>query len=125
MRIVGELFVVETRGALSVNVHQGNLFDAIPEQLSEELFTNLFSRDSLRIQRIVSRGHATPASGWYDQSENEWVLVLSGEAIIALENAGEVHLKPGSYLNIPAHTRHKVLWTTPNADTVWLAVHYD
>jgi len=108
-----------------VNVHQGNLFDAIPEQLSEELFTNLFSRDSLRIQRIVSRGHATPASGWYDQSENEWVLVLSGEAIIALENAGEVHLKPGSYLNIPAHTRHKVLWTTPNADTVWLAVHYD
>jgi cupin 2 domain-containing protein len=50
-------------------------------------------------------------------------MVLQGEAIIAFESE-EVHLNAGDYCNIPAHTKHKVTWTLPECETVWLAVHY-
>ena len=80
--------------------------------------------DNIKIERIVSKGHASPASGWYDQTEHEWVAVLKGEAKIAFENGNEVHLIAGSHLTIPAHTKHKVTWTTPDTETIWLAVHY-
>jgi cupin 2 domain-containing protein len=101
-----------------------NLFDDIPGELGEELLSTLVQTDVLRIQRIVSRGQVSPQSGWYDQHDNEWVVVLSGEARIVYADGDEFHLLPGSYLNIPAHTRHRVAWTTPDSETVWLAIHY-
>ena len=36
----------------------------------------------------------------------------------------ELHLTAGCHLTIPAHTKHKVTWTTPDTETLWLAVHY-
>ena len=33
-----------------------------------------------KIERIVSRGHASPEDFWYDQEENEWVMVVKGTA---------------------------------------------
>ena len=66
----------------------------------------------------------SPESGWYDQDANEWVIVLKGEAKVSFENGDLFHLSAGDYLNIPAHIRHKVLWTTPDTETIWLAVHY-
>jgi len=33
-------------------------------------------------------------------------------------------LKPGDCLNIPAHKRHRVDWTTPDEPTIWLGVRY-
>jgi cupin 2 domain-containing protein len=102
----------------------GNLFEHIPEKISEELFSKLVQTDNVRIVRIASKGHSSPASGWYDQAENEWVAVLKGEARIAFENGEEVHLTTGCHLTIPAHTKHKVTWTTPDTETIWLAVHY-
>ena len=102
----------------------GNLFESSPEKFSEEQFSELVRGDNIRIERIVSKGHASPASGWYDQAENEWVAVLKGEARIAFENGEEVHLNAGCHLTIPAHTKHKVTWTTPDTETIWLAVHY-
>jgi cupin 2 domain-containing protein len=102
----------------------GNLFAGIPGDIDQELFTELLKSDRLSIQRIVSRGQVSPESGWYDQHDNEWVVVLKGEAKVICDNGDEFHLLPGSYLNIPAHTRHRVAWTTPDSDTVWLAIHY-
>ena len=102
----------------------GNLFEFIPEKGSEELFSELVRGDNIKIERIVSKGHSSPASGWYDQAEHEWVAVLKGAAKIAFENGEEVHLTAGSYLTIPAHTNHKVTWTTPDTETIWLAVYY-
>jgi cupin 2 domain-containing protein len=102
---------------------KANLFENIPTQLKEELFEEILSSKNMRIERIVSKGHSSPKSGWYDQENNEWVMVLQGEAVIAFENE-EVHLNAGDYLNIPAHTKHKVAWTLPEYETVWLAVHY-
>ena len=107
-----------------MSLAMANLLDAIPEELGEELFTELLASEHVRIERIVSRGHSSPASGWYDQDDNEWVLVLQGEAIVSFRGGGDEHLVAGSYLNIPAHAQHKVTWTTPDTDTVWLAIHY-
>ena len=101
-----------------------NIFENIPDQLEEELLDIIVTGDNVRVERIVSQGHSSPVSGWYDQLQNEWVILLQGEAVICYANGEEVRLKPGGYLNIPAHTRHKVKWTDPQIKTVWLAVHY-
>jgi cupin 2 domain-containing protein len=102
-----------------------NLFSGIPANLPEELFTTLHQAGSLRIERIVSQGHASPPEFWYDQDEHEWVIVLQGSAIVQSEGDSEpVELQPGSYLNVPAHTRHRVVSTSPTEKTVWLAIHY-
>ena len=101
-----------------------NLKDNIPSELPEEVFTDLLVAEGVRIERILSQGHSSPASGWYDQDEHEWVLVLEGAGELTFENGDKVLLRAGDYLNIPAHTRHRVSWTDPEQRTVWLAVFY-
>ena len=107
-----------------MNSDTGNLFESIPENISEEIFSELVREENVRIERIVSSGQSSPSSEWYDQSDNEWVMVVKGEAKISFENGQVVHLKAGSYINLPAHTKHKVAWTKPDTETIWLAVHY-
>lgn len=101
-----------------------NLFKSLPEEMEDELFTEIINGKNIKIQSIVSKGHISPESGWYDQDDNEWLVVLRGEAKLSFENSNNVHLVAGSHLNIPAHTKHKVIWTAPNIETVWLVVHY-
>jgi cupin 2 domain-containing protein len=105
-------------------VRRGNLHDGIPDALPQELFTTLTRGAGVRVERIVSRGHASPKDFWYDQAEAELVLVILGAARLELEGRGEIALGPGDWLDIPAHLRHRVSWTTPDVDTVWLAVFY-
>lgn len=114
-------------------MHADNIFAALPEALDGEVFEDIVSADRVRIERIVSHGQVTPPSEWYDQQESEWVILLKGAARMLLEVSGdassegsmrEVHLSPGDYLNIPAHCRHRVSWTDPQQQTVWLAVFY-
>lgn len=100
-----------------------NLFAQIPESLREELTETLVSTASVRIERIVSHGQSSPEGFWYDQSEHEWVVVLQGAARLQFEDE-HVELRPGDFVNIPAHRKHRVEWTTPDEPTVWLAVFY-
>ena len=100
-----------------------NLFADLPANLPEELFTTLLQAPGVRLERIVSHGHQSPDDFWYDQPESEWVVVLKGEAKIEFED-GIIQLGPGDHLNIPAHRKHRVAWTTPDEPTIWLAVHY-
>jgi len=103
-----------------------NLFSQYPEVLSEEIFEDIVAAPTVRIERIVSKGHSSPEGFWYDQEKNEWVVLLKGSAELHFEGeATPVKLLPGDYLNIPAHTKHRVAWTDPDQETVWLAVHYD
>ncbi|MBM3527960.1 MAG: cupin domain-containing protein [Alphaproteobacteria bacterium] len=103
----------------------GNIFGGIPEQLPEELFTTLVDVPNVRVERIVSRGHASPPGFWYDQPQAEWVLVLSGSAAVLFEGEASPHvLRRGDHLHIPAHAKHRVEWTDATEPTVWLAVHY-
>ena len=102
-----------------------NLLDNLPADLPEELFTTLLQTDGLRVERIVSQGQVSPRGFWYDQSEHELVIVLAGSAAVQFEGDAEpVEMRRGSYLNIPAHARHRIAWTDPNENTVWLAIHY-
>lgn len=102
-----------------------NLFENMPAHLTEECFDTLIEAEHVMVERIVSHGHTSPASGWYDQARHEWVVVLKGKGVVAFEHGEEVTLGPGDHLRIPAHARHRVAWTAPDEDTVWLAVHYD
>lgn len=102
-----------------------NLFGNIPEQLPEEFFETLAESDSVRIERIVSRGQASPPGFWYDQEMHEWVVLLSGRAkLLFADPEDSVELFPGDWINIPAHRKHRVEWTDPERESVWLAVHY-
>ena len=102
-----------------------NLFAGIPTSLPDELTEILLSRQGLRIERIVSRGHASPEDFWYDQAEDEWILLLAGSAGLQFGDETEARtLRPGDHLHIPAHRRHRVAWTTADTDTVWLAVFF-
>lgn len=100
-----------------------NIFSDIPEDLPDEMMDVLAKKGNVKIERIVSRGHVS--DDWYDQANDEFVLLIQGEAKLKFE-VGEktIHLQEGDYLRIPAHQRHKVAWTLPDADTIWLAVHY-
>jgi cupin 2 domain-containing protein len=104
----------------------GNLFadlSAAPE--AAERMEALLARPGLRIERIVSSGQASPPGFWYDQIDAEWVLLLSGEALLRFEDEAEArHLKPGDWLHIAPHRRHRVESTAAGAPTVWLAVHF-
>lgn len=102
-----------------------NLFANLPTRLPEELVTILAESQHVRIERIISTGHASPEGFWYDQEEVEWVIVLMGAAKLLFEGDKEpVMMRPGDHLQIPAHRRHRVEWTTPDEPTVWLAVFY-
>ncbi len=101
-----------------------NISADIPGNTSKEVFEDIVSADGVRIERIISNGHSSPDSGWYDQDENEWVMVIKGSARLVFEGDQEVLLCEGDYLNIPRHTKHKVAWTDPDNITVWLAVFY-
>jgi len=101
-----------------------NLMRDIPGYLPEELFETLVRTEAVHIARIVSKGHASPKRGWYDQENREWVLVLKGAARLSFADGGEVSLESGDCLDIAAHRKHRVAWTDPERETVWLAVHY-
>jgi cupin 2 domain-containing protein len=102
-----------------------NIYDQLPTGAPQEAFEEILRRGGLRLERIVSKGHATPAGEWYDQKEHEWVLLVSGSAGLRIENEPELLiLKPGDHLNLPAHCRHRVEWTDPATETIWLALHY-
>jgi cupin 2 domain-containing protein len=103
--------------------HPSNLFADLPRQMPDELFTTLLEAASVRIERIISDGHASPEGFWYDQDQHEWVVVLTGAARLRFED-DTVELKPDDFVNIPAHRKHRVEWTTPDEPTVWLAVFY-
>ncbi|MBT3071550.1 cupin domain-containing protein [Rhodomicrobium sp. Az07] len=105
----------------------GNIFANLPVMGSaEEDIAALLDVPGLRVERIVSTGQASPPGFWYDQPREEWVMLLSGAARLRFDGEGEARaLKPGDFVFIPAHRRHRVDWTSPDAPTVWLALHFD
>jgi cupin 2 domain-containing protein len=105
-------------------VEVGHIYAALPEASEAEAFELLHEIDGVRIERIVSQGQATPPGEWYDQDQAEWVILLRGGATILFEgDDAPTHLKPGDHLLIAPHRRHRVEWTDPSQQTVWLAVH--
>lgn len=92
-----------------------NLFDRPAARQPDEIVNELLHHKNVRIEKIVSDGHTT---GWYDQDEDEWVCLLTGEAELEFENE-TVSLCAGEWLLIERHKRHRVTRTT---QCVWLCV---
>ncbi len=88
-----------------------------------EIFESLLKTQDILIERIISTGQTTPEGEWYDQERDEWVLLLQGKSTIQFEDAGLIDLKPGDYLFIPAHQRHRVVFTQQEPPCIWLAIH--
>lgn len=101
-----------------------NIFTKIPKELKDELFEDILSQPNIKIQRIISQGHTTQEFDWYDQDSDEWVMLVKGAAVISFENEDDVELEVGDYINIPAHKKHKVSYTSQDEKTIWLAVHF-
>ncbi|MCM2290282.1 MAG: cupin [Sulfuritalea sp.] len=105
----------------------GNLLAGLPVAAQPtELFDTLLNRPGLRIERIVSTGQASPPGFWYEQAQGEWVLLVSGAALLRFEDEAQARaLRAGDWLYIAPRRRHRVDRTDPAAPTVWLAVHHD
>ncbi len=102
-----------------------NIFANMPGVFQGEVLEDILKTGHLKIERIISHGHSTEQGCWFDQVQNEWVIVLKGNAGLLFEgNDTVIEMGPGDYVNIPAHQKHRVEWTAPNAETVWLAIHY-
>ena len=107
-------------------VRTGNLECDLPARpLLDEICDLLVERPGLRLERIVSTGQATPEGQWYDQEDDEWVLVVSGAARLRIEGeSADRELGEGDWIMLPAHCRHRVTWTRAEPPTVWLAIHF-
>lgn len=107
-----------------MSVKAGHLFADIPLTSVDERFETLVETSACRLERIISLGHVTPAGEWFDQVRAEWVVLLQGQAILHFEDeTRERVLQPGDYLWIPAHCRHRVVWTSRQPPAIWLALH--
>ena len=107
---------------MKLTVH--NIVGALPRRAEAEHFETLAKSDAVEIKRIISAGHTTPEGEWYDQVRDEWVMVAHGAARMIVEGESEeLTLNVGDWVLIPAGCRHRVTWTTPETETVWLAVH--
>ncbi|EDN65313.1 conserved hypothetical protein [Beggiatoa sp. PS] len=102
-----------------------NIFKSLKTSTTDEVFEKLLSTSHFKLERIVSTGQATSPGEWYDQEQDEWVILLNGSAGLLFEDKKEVQvLQPGDYVHIPAHLRHRVEWTDASQATLWLALHY-
>lgn len=100
-----------------------SLFENVVKDFDKEEFLTLEENDFVRIERIVSNGQITPKDFWYEQEDNEWVLVIKGKAVLQFEDK-HVELEEGAFYNIKAHTKHKVIYTSKDEPTIWLAIFY-
>ena len=106
-------------------MRRGNLLTSlVPGQDKEQIDKLVDGHPRLRVERIVSTGQTSPPGVWENQPDDEFVVLLTGAARLRFE-LGDItyQLKPGDWVEIPAHTRHRVEWTQPHPPTVWLAVY--
>lgn len=101
-----------------------NIFDQVPAHLPDELFQTLAENRHVKIERILSKGQASLPDFWYDQPQDEWIILLQGQARLQFaKDRTIITLTAGDYLFIPAHEQHRVDWTDPATISLWLAIH--
>ena len=104
--------------------HLNNIFTDLPVTVPIELFETLAQSQHVKIERIISKGQASPVDFWYDQTCSEWVILLQGRARLQFASDRTIiTLTAGDYLLIPAHEKHRVDWTDPDIECIWLAIH--
>ncbi|NTW32300.1 MAG: cupin domain-containing protein [Bacteroidetes bacterium] len=107
-------------------LNKTNFFDIdkIPALHEPEIIDVITKSSNFRIERIVSSGQHSTKDFWYNQKENEWVILLKGNATLEFENSQFVELKEGDYILIPCNKKHRIVSTSQNPECVWLAVFF-
>ena len=105
-------------------MNKNNIFQNLPVSVPEEIFENISEKRNVKIERIISEGQATSENYWYDQEQDEFVMLLQGKAQLNFIEDDPVILNPGDYIVIPAHKKHRVEWTSKTEKTIWLAFFY-
>ena len=106
-----------------MNISLKSMFADIPQQLPSELCQTLLENPTVRIERILSKGHSSPDQSWYDQEQTEWVLLLQGQARLSFINGDTIDMNTGDYLLLQPHCKHRVDWTSNDPVCIWLAIH--
>src|SRR3989344_6370505 len=106
-------------------IEVNNIFSKIPKSFPKEIFNTIASSNKVKIQRIISRGHKTKDNYWYNQKQNEFVLLIEGSATLLFENNKRTNMKKGDYIIIPKRVKHRVENTSKKGNTIWLTVFYD
>lgn len=102
---------------------QYSLLAPLPDASAGEVVQTLAAGPGFRLVRIVSHGQVSDEDFWYDQTEAEWVMVVSGCGHVAIEGESTDRvLGPGAVLILPARCRHRVTMTSVDAPTIWLAL---
>jgi cupin 2 domain-containing protein len=104
-------------------IEKYNIFEKIKIDKKDEQFFEIFKNDKMKIEKIVSNGQKSPKDFWYEQDKSEYILLLSGFAILEFEDF-EIELKKGDCLNIDAFLKHRVKFTSLDEPTIWFAVFY-
>jgi cupin 2 domain-containing protein len=101
-----------------------NIFQNIPDIQEDEIFETILQNKNLKLERIISSGQITPHGKWYDQDFDEWVILLSGKAVLSFESPKDkITLLPGDYIFIESHKKHRIEYTDIKQKTLWLALH--
>ena len=98
-----------------------NFFTLDDAFVAEETFATLHQDDRVKIEHIASHGQASPEGFWYDQPDDEWVMLVQGQAVLVYDDGRRAELSAGDQVFIPKHQRHRVASTSKDAR--WLAVH--
>lgn len=101
-----------------------NIFKLPIELLQQELSETLLDNDKVVIKKIVSTGQVTPPGEWYDQEQNEWLIVLQGEGELGYGDGSRIKLSVGDYWLIPAHRKHRVEYTSIEPPCIWLTIFF-
>jgi len=111
---------------MASEIRSGSLAAGLPQSRApEEILDLLVETGGTRVERIVSTGQTSPATGWYDQPHDELVVLVAGAAGLLIEGeTAERRLGPGDWVHLPARCRHRVTSTEASPPTVWLAVHF-
>ena len=99
----------------------GSLHEGTAPEQGAESFMELARAGGARVERIASRGVLN--GDWYEQGWAEFVLLVAGSAALEFDGGTRRELKPGDWALLPAQCRHRVAWTDPECETLWLAVH--
>lgn len=103
-----------------------NIFAQIPPVFNDEIFEVIQETSRLKIERILTAGQVTPAGQWLCQHRHEWVILLNGEARLCFKKDLQMlDMRAGDYIHIAPGIEHRVEWTHPDQECIWLAVHYD
>lgn len=111
-------------------MHNNNFFELGQRLMQEhagdvnELVTIMAEAAGGRVELIVSSGQTSPEGFMYDQTEDEWVIILQGSAIIEMDE-DLYELSVGDTLFIPKRAQHRVAFTSSNPACLWLAVFWN